>query len=52
MNQTSERCKRYMARYRYEMIDFGNYYYENLIIEGFFINIDINGKGPFWCSKI
>ena len=41
-----------MVRYRYEMLVFGNYYHENLIIEGLFINIDINGKGFFWCSKI
>ena len=34
-----------MVRYRYEMLVFGNYYHENLIIEGLFINIDINGKG-------
>ena len=41
-----------MVRYRYEMLVFGNYYHENLIIEGLFINIDINGKGFFWCPKI
>ena len=40
-----------MVRHRYEMLFFGNYYHENLIIEGLFINIDINGKGFFGAQK-
>ena len=40
-----------MVRHRYEMLVFGNYYHENLIIKGLIINIDINRKGPSWCPK-